>query len=210
MQNWKTELQVNQDLIKFIFNKWNIWIWIYKYMNAHAFLYFAKVMLLAAVVDKLLSVFDHFVGLALKGITIRTRLMRKSISPGTEMMYLLWFSLILEKHSIVSSMTYWLLNCTFSDLIVTRGILVRALDSKFRSSRSKITESLQGWLNLSSVQGCSNEKPKILGTHWLKASFLRVVALRPWESWTLHIKRAITFLQLVLSVKTLEIINGVS
>ena len=155
-------------------------------------------------------VLDHFVGLALKGITIRTRLMRKSISPGTEMMYLLWFSLILEKHSIVSSMTYWLLNCTFSDLIVTRGILVRALDSKFRSSRSKITESLQGRLNLSSVRDCSNEKPKILGTHWLKASFLRVVALRPWESWTLHIKKAITFLQLVLSVKTLEIINGVS
>ena len=75
-------------------------------MNAHAFLYFAKVMLLPAVVDKSLSVFDHFVGLALKGITIRTRLMRKSISPGTEMMYVLWFSLILEKHSIVSSMTY--------------------------------------------------------------------------------------------------------
>ena len=54
---------------------------------------------------------------------------------------------------------------------------------------SPISRWLQGWLSLSSTQGCSNEYQGLLGNSWLKLNCLPVMALQLWGIWTLSIKR---------------------
>lgn len=67
--------------------------------------------------------------------------------------------------------------------------LVRALYSESKGSGFKTTGRLQGRLSIFSVRGRWNEDWELLGTYWLKVNCFLVVALQPWHSWTLPMKK---------------------
>ena len=88
--------------------------------------------------------------------------------------------------SDLSYMYHFYMELPFTE---NNGLVVKALDSQPRGSGFKTTGRLQGQLSLSSFRCLSNEYQGLLGTVWLKANCLLIMALQPWNSWTPSIKR---------------------